>query len=126
MTPEPGPAQYLRLAKEHKERVLQSSNPPRWIFLSTFGFYALEAAVMAAAHHLKHPVVKSHPGKAKAAMELAQRYGLPDVSRLLRDLNEARKSEAYGDVTFPTNLSAEQVVDDVEKYVGAVEALLTR
>ncbi len=31
---------------------------------------------------------------------LAKR-GLPDVSALLRDLNEARKARAYGDVPFP-------------------------
>ena len=122
--PTPTAAESLLLSKRHLERVLASWDPPKWLELATFGFYALEAAVMAAALHVQHAVQRSHWGKAKAARELASSHGLPDVSDLLRDLNEARKSEAYGDVAFPTGLNAETVATRVEQYVDAVEQLL--
>ena len=79
---------------------------------------------MAAALHVKHPTQRSHPAKLKAARDLTAAHGLPDVSGLLRDLNEARKSEAYGDVTFPPGLDAEAVAKAVEEYVNAVDQLL--
>ncbi len=41
---------------------------------------------------------------------------------LLRDLNETRKSEAYGEVAAP-NLDAEDVACEIELYIAAVEAL---
>jgi hypothetical protein len=88
-----------------------------------FGFYALEAAVEAAA--LRHGLEtrRAHWAKAEAAERLHREFGLPAVSELLRDLNEARKSEAYGDVVAP-DLDAEQVVATIETYIDAVEALV--
>jgi hypothetical protein len=123
--PTPTAADQLALAKRHLQRVQAAWDPPEWLDLATFGFYALEAAVMAAATHVNLPAQRTHPGKVKAAGDLAAQHGLPDISQLLRDLNEARKSEAYGDVTFPTGLDAQAVAIAVEEYVDAVEQLLS-
>jgi hypothetical protein len=41
---------------------------------------------------------------------------------LLRDLNDARKAVAYGDVTRP-QLNAEDVASEIEDYVEAVEVI---
>lgn len=66
---------------------------------------------------------KAHWARAQAAEELASRVDLADVSALLRDLNEARKSEAYGDVASP-DLDASEIASRIEAYVEAVERLL--
>jgi hypothetical protein len=50
---------------------------------------------------------------------------LPDIDQLLRDLNDARKSAAYGDIPAP-DLEAEYVASEIERYVDAVAALLER
>lgn len=47
------------------------------------------------------------------------------MSDLLRDLNEARKAVAYGDVARP-DLDAEEIAIQIENYVKAVEALIDR
>jgi hypothetical protein len=95
---------------------------PKSKFLtSNFGFYCLEAAVMAAALKLRVPAERTHISKQRAARVLASK-GHPDISNLLRDLNEARKSRAYGDVPFP-RLDAENVAAAVETFVTAVNAL---
>jgi len=39
-------------------------------------------------------------GHAELAADLQKHHGLPPVEQLLRDLNEARKAVAYGDVTI--------------------------
>lgn len=116
--------QSLGLAKKHLERVQDAvMEPPDWLEIATFGFYALEASVMAAAEHLGLKVAKTHPAKAKAAETLASDHELPDVSSLLHKLNTARKSEAYGDVAFPSDLDAEEVCAEIEGFVEAVERL---
>ncbi len=117
----PAPEEYLRLAREHLERVLEAWDPPEWMDLATYGFYCLEATVMAGAGKLGIRGERSHGGKQSAAKALAQR-GLPDVSALLRDLNEARKSRAYGDVPFP-DLDPEDVAIRVEQFVDAIAGL---
>jgi len=48
---------------------------------------------------------------------------MPDVSDLLRDLNEARKANVYGDVPAPS-LNAEDVAQRIEEFVEAVKAAL--
>lgn len=121
-----GGEQSLALAKKHLERVQDAlTDPPDWLEISTFGFYSLEAAVVAAAEHVGVTVVRTHPGKVKAATTLASVHGLPDVAGLLYDLNVARKSEAYGDISFPSGLDAEEVCSDIEDFVEAVETLLS-
>lgn len=117
--------QSLALAKKHLDRVQGAlTDPPDWLEISTFGFYALEASVVAAAEHVGVEVARTHPSKVKAAATLAADHGLPDVAVLLYELNVARKSEAYGDVAFPSGLDAEEVCADIEQFVEAVEALL--
>ena len=58
--------------------------------------------------------------ETRPARQLHRDHGLDDVSDLLRDLNETRKSESYGDVT-PPPLDAEETAASIEGYVEAVE-----
>jgi hypothetical protein len=44
----------------------------------------------------------------------------------MSDLNEVRKSEAYGDIASPPTLDPEDVARQVEEFVDAVDALLKR
>jgi hypothetical protein len=114
---------HLELAKKHLARVQEAWDPPDWPDLALYGFYCLENAVGAAATHAGIGFKKTHPSKADAARQLAAQHRLPDVSRLLVQLNDARKSVAYGDVPQP-NLDAEDVATEVENYVDAVEDFL--
>lgn len=65
-----------------------------------------------------------HREKADAAEDLAEEHGLPYVWSLLRDLNDMRKHEAYGDADPPDGLSAEGIAAEIEEYVESVGALL--
>jgi hypothetical protein len=100
-------------------------NPTDWDDLSLYGFYCLEAAVEAAAVCVRIKTSKRHWEKADVAGELHRTYGLPDIEQLLRDLNEARKSAAYGDIPAP-ELSAGEVASEIERYVDAVAHLVER
>ena len=113
----------LTLAETHLERVQAAWDPPDWPDLSLYGFYALEAAVEAACLHHGIAVQKAHWARVQAAATLHLQHGLPDVTDLLRDLNETRKSVAYGDVAAPP-LNAEQVAGDIEEYINRVRALV--
>lgn len=95
-----------------------------WADLSIYGFYCLEAAIVAAAEHAGLPLKRSHADKAELAKQLAKSHSLPDVSEFLWDLNAARKASAYGDVDSP-ELSPEDVAYEVEAYVDAVDAMLS-
>lgn len=113
----------LELAKLHLERVLCAWDEPDWPDLSLYGFYCLENAVCAAATHVGINFKKTHPSKVAAAEELTETHGLPDVSELLVDLNDARKASAYGDIDRP-DLDAQNVAEVIENYVKIVEDLL--
>lgn len=115
----------LDLARGHLIRVQESGwgSTPDWVVLSTFGFYCLEAAVVAAANHFNWPIRRSHPDKAQAAQRLSREKSFPDIYDLLLDLNSARKSTAYGDLPFPS-LDAEDVVGKIEQYVDEVAVLI--
>jgi hypothetical protein len=116
----------LALARRHLKRVLSAwHHPTDWDDLSLYGFYCLEAAVEAAAVHLGMKTSKKHWEKAAVAGELHGKHGLPDIEQLLRDLNDARKSAAYGDIPAP-DLNAEEVASDIETYVDAVGDLVER
>jgi hypothetical protein len=118
------PQDKLKLAQKHLERVLAAwDTPTDWEDLSLYGFYCLEAAVEAAARHLGIGVSKKHWEKVDIANELHNKHGLPDVGNLLRDLNDARKAAAYGDIKTP-DLEAEEVASEIENYVNAVSGLL--
>jgi hypothetical protein len=116
----------LALSKRHLKRVLSAwDNPTDWDDLSLYGFYCLEAVVEAAAVHVGMKSSKKHWEKADLAEELQRQHGLPDIGQLLRDLNDARKSAAYGDVPAP-DLNAEKVASEIERYVDAVADLIER
>jgi hypothetical protein len=113
----------LTLAKRHLDRVQNASGEPDWDDLSLYGFYCLEAAVEAAALHFRMRTSTKHWEKVDIALRLHKTKGLPDISDLLRKLNEARKAAAYGDIELP-DLDAEDTAAEIEEYVKAVAALL--
>jgi hypothetical protein len=114
----------LDLSQDHLERVQAAwDKPTDWKDLSLYGFYCLEAAVMAAAKHLGWSVRPSHRDKADAAERLSREKGLPDIHDLLWRLNAARKSAAYGDAPFP-ELDAEDVAIEIERYLDAIKELI--
>ena len=95
----PTAREKLSLAQRHLHRVRSAGLDAHDIDdLSLYGFYCLEAAVEAAALHVGIKTTRRHWEKANAARELHKRHGIPDVSDLVRDLNDARKAVAYGDV----------------------------
>ena len=115
--------QKLQLAEKHLHRVQLAWSEPDWADLAIYGFYCLEAAVEAAAIAVSLPMKKAHWDKANASAELHRQHSLPDVEGLMRDLNDARKAEAYGDVV-PPSLDPEDVATEIEQYVRAVGNLL--
>ena len=114
----------LELAKRHLDRVLGAwTEPTDWDDLSLYGFYCLEAAVEAAALHVGLRTSKKHWEKVDLAEDLHNKKGLPQIGDLLRDLNNARKAAAYGDMDRP-DLDAEDIASQIEAYVDAVAALI--
>lgn len=100
----------LELAREQLVRVQSACiEPIDWLELAIFGFYALENAVVAAADHIGLPWKPTHPSKVEVARLLTEHHGLPDVGDLLIELNDLRKSEAYGEVLAPTALNPEDI-----------------
>lgn len=123
---EPTAAEYLKLARAHLKRAqVAATDPVDWTDLSTYGLYCLEAAVMAAASRVGMGVVKSHAAKADAAVQLARKHKLPDISGLLPDLNTSRKAHAYGDTEAP-DLDAEDISIELEEFVDAVAELIKK
>ncbi len=117
-------AKSLSYAKQHLDRVLVAwDDPVDWGDLTIYGFYCLEAAIVAAALYAGLSFSRSHSGKAQVAKELSQSHDLPDVSGFLWVLNAARKAAAYGDVELP-DLDAEDVARRIEDYPDAVSAKL--
>lgn len=99
--------------------------PTDWSDLSIYGFYCLEAGVVAAALHAQGKAPRGHTAKAKAARQLSTAYGLPDIGDLLVDLNNMRKYEAYGDTEYSEDYEAEDIAGAIERYVDAVRDLLS-
>jgi|SRR5687767_12735553 len=117
----------LELARRHLDRVLAAwDEPTDWDDLSLYGFYCLEAAVEAAAIKLGLKTSRRHWEKADTARELHTNHALPDVEQLLRDLNDARKAAAYGDIEQPEDLNAEETASRIEEYVDAVSTLIEK
>ena len=114
----------LSHAKQHLVRVLAAwDDPVDWADLTIYGFYCLEAAIVAAALHAGLSFKRSHSEKAEVAKQLSLSHDLPDVTVSLWKLNAARKAAAYGDVESP-ELDAEDVARGIEDYVDAVSALV--
>ena len=120
-----GGSDYLKRAEHHLARVQRAKDEPTdWYDLTIYGFYCVEAAVMAAASHAGMTVDRTHPAKTQAALRLSADQGLPDVSNLLRILNSARKAAAYGDAHLP-KLDARQVTAEIERFVRAVQKMVS-
>ena len=117
------PAEKLELARAQLVRALDAWDPPDWADLSHYGFHALENALDAACLHLGIGMTANHRVRQEAAHSMHLEHGMDDVSELLGDLNETRKSESYGDVVAP-ELDAEETVNRIAAYVEAVEALV--
>ena len=90
-----------------------------------YGFYCLEACVVAAALRLEQKAPRGHMAKTRAARRLNKEHGLPDVEGLLVDLNAMRKYTAYGDTDPPDDMEPEDIALSIEGYVESVRALLT-
>jgi hypothetical protein len=116
----------LALARHHLERVRSAwTDPTNWDDLSLYGFYCLEAAVEAAAAEVGMKTSKSTGKRPRQPQSFHRKHGLPEIEQLLRDLNDARKSAAYGDIPSP-DLNAEEVASEIERDVGAVSGLVER
>lgn len=117
----------FNLALKHLERVLAAwDDPTDWADLSNFGFYCLEACIVAAALRLERERPRSHHGKVKEAKYLTAEHEIPDVEALLVDLNNMRKHEMYGDIDPPADLDPQDVVSEIEEYVEKIRELLAR
>lgn len=115
----------FRLALSHLERVQAAWDAPTdWDDLSLYGFYCLEACVVAAALRLEQKAPRGHMAKTQAARRLNKEHGLPDVEGLLVDLNAMRKYTAYGDTDPPDNMRPADIALSIEEYVESVRALL--
>ena len=114
----------LALALRHLEHVQAAwDEPTDWDDLSLYGFYALEAAVDAACIQLGISTARAHAARVDACLKLSSCHGLRDVSDLLRDLNDARKSVAYGDIEMP-DLAPEEVAHDIKVFIEDVRLLI--
>jgi hypothetical protein len=117
--------EFLTRAESHLRRARAAvPHPTDWYDLTIYGFYCIEAAVMAASTQVGIRVPRTHPGKAAAAERLAQDHGLPNVSVLLPMLNAARKAAAYGDTPLPA-LDPVRLVRELERYVAAVAKMIS-
>lgn len=112
----------LKRAKLQYQKAQENSDDPDQVFV--WCFYALENAVVAAATHADEEFQRNHWTKAEAARRLARDEGMTDVSEMLRDLNDARKGTAYGDIEEP-EIEPEDVLTEVGDYIKEVENLLS-
>ncbi len=117
-----GPRDRIELAKRELGKAqVAAIDPVDWLDVAVYSFYALENAVVAAAD-LEGLIWKPrHDSKIEVSELLRERLQLPDVAGLLRELNELRKSESYGEIRPPETRSAEEIVALVEGYILAVE-----
>jgi len=120
------PRDRLALAKRELEKAqVAAIDPVDWLDLALYSFFALENAVVAAGELEGIPWKRTHESKIEVAEILHERSGLPDVAELLRELNELRKSESYGEMRPPERRSAEDIVGEVENYVDEIEQRLS-
>ena len=115
----------IQLAEQHLRRVRSAvTDQVDWAELAIFGLHALEAAVDAVSLHFGWATPPWHTARQENATRLAAEHGLTPVATLLADLNEARKSEAYGDLTRPPSLDPHEVAAAVEEYVASALELV--
>jgi uncharacterized protein YutE (UPF0331/DUF86 family) len=116
----------LELARKHLNKVQAAwDEPTDWDDLYMYGLYCLEAAVDAALLTVDLPISRKHWEKADLAVKLHEIHGLPDVSQLLRDLNEGRKVLAYDDIDIESSeISAEDLSSQIEEFVEEVDKFI--
>lgn len=67
----------FELALKHLDRVqLSWDDPTAWADLATYGFYCLEACVVATALYLRRPRPGQHHHKVRGSSQPSQRAGL--------------------------------------------------
>ena len=119
-------ADSLEIAHRHLQKVETAWwDPVDWADLAMYGFYCLEACVVAMALHLGQPRPgRTHPAKVALARSFTASHGLPDIEQLLIALNDRRKFEAYGDIELAEDedLDAQDVADEVRSYFEAIKA----
>ena len=120
------PMDSLEVARRHLLKVEAAwQDPVDWADLTLYGFYCLEACVVAMALQLGQPRPKrTHPAKVALAKDFAVSHGLPDIEQMLIALNDRRKFEAYGDVEPDDDLDAEDLAAAIRGYLGAVELVV--
>ncbi len=79
--------------------------------------------MVSAAAHLGWEIPRQHWTKVEVSERLEEELDFESIARLLADLNDLRKSEAYGDVPPPEDMDAEDIAATVESYVESVAAL---
>ena len=116
------PAYHLSIAERHLDKVRAAwDDPTDWADLTTYGLYCVEALVHAAGVAVGLSTVKTHWQKVGMAETLHTHHGLTDVSGLMRDLNEGRKANAYGDSEFDnSDLDAEEIANAIEEFFDEV------
>jgi hypothetical protein len=117
------PKEYLKLARDHLARAEEDPGDAKNVFV--WSFWGLENAIKAAASHVGIEFVKQHWSAGKAARKLAKDHGLPDVEDLLADLNDGRKSAAYGDTDEP-DMEPDEVIKQFKDYVERVAAFIKK
>ena len=114
-------ASSLELAAKHLAKVDAARKFPDWADLAMYGLYCLEALVRAAELKTGEPPIKTHWGKAERAKALSTAHALPSIDGLMQLLNEARKSEAYGDDEFDeSSHDANDIADQIKEYFDSI------
>ena len=103
-------------------------DPPDAADCVTKCFYAFENAVVAAAMALGIQWEKNHGKKADLAAELSDRGEVKkDIRSLLRHLNDVRKDISYEEPGPElTDIDLEDLVGELEEYLGEVDALIDK
>ncbi|HVE83308.1 MAG TPA: hypothetical protein VND93_10695, partial [Myxococcales bacterium] len=82
------PSEHLDVAKAHLQKVQAAlDDSTDWSDLMTYGFYCMEACVLAAAGAAGLVARKTHWDKQDLAETLSHDCGLPEAVELLRTLN---------------------------------------
>ncbi len=118
----------LTKARSQLERVqVAGFDPPDPVEAVTFGFYAYENAVVAAAEAKGIKWTKNHYEKAKLARKLCDDAILAtNVEDRLLQLNDLRKDVAYGEPGPELEeVDLEDLASDLEQFIDEVEGVIS-
>lgn len=119
------PDYFFSIAQKHLKKVRAAWSEPDWSDLGTYGPYCIEALIRAAVLKNRDEPAKTHWAKVDQANKLHSVLGLPKIDELLRNLNQIRKAEAYGDSNFDrSKFDARSLATDIETYYSAVSEYL--